>query len=878
MFGWFEGKKTTYVSSVAYNLAGDVKDRSNFLKTLTLSHTLANTKETRTRKFLDSYLGGPGINLRRFGQWAEASGYAAAIGTSNSRITVLSEIDTTALANVLSTQFGKPVYVNDVDTGIANYFKWALQYVLRNHPTRYNENWVSDFDEATQEVVLTFPNTAPIRFSPVGYDHAGQYLYALMTEEIDASSSSSIGSWLLGTGPSKVGYTKVSLTTASETVNTVSSATITRTVAGSDPVVSTLDTPVSRTISLTSSVYVKNSTLPDAASSLVIGMVTDGISNRQRYEIKEVTTSDTIVQGDVITAVVRVDRVPQIITEYQLSKVITRPKAWDSEQLFIYRRGTGNAALDALFVDATTTGTFFPVVPVRVQNRFVQAGDGLYPWVEKATRRATNTSFDKLVSMIGSNASLKDIDFAYLVFGVSLNTPENAAKRYIYEFFSKAGLGAGEAALSDFWTNYYAALAGWDAWVTWYTQYRHVAPQYRSPGISYEEPYRPSMPILPTQTVVISSAQNYSVSISFSGVSETIHSGKYLPTAKINDLRIYSGPSTSLMNYSGGGDGLFFLFEAATFETVIIEWQIDENTFKRLRVSNPVHRNYVYDGKTITITAGQALSSGSESGFIIPLQDDAIRSMPIPVSTQLATACSYIVFNCYQTVKQEWYETDFFRIILVVAVIVISVYSGGTGAATSGGLLGSNAAIGATLGFAGTTAIVVGAIANAIVGMIVNQIITRLSTQIFGEKFGEIIGAITSIVVLSIGSEMSSGKSLSASFGKMMSAENLTKLTVATVNGITDYVKATTAGIAEETAQVTADYEKESKAIAEKYAEEFGLGNGVDVGAVSNVLRSQLEKPETFLSRTLLNGTEIADMSLSMLDNFTELSLNTSLE
>ncbi|NZA36552.1 hypothetical protein H0N90_14560, partial [Lactobacillus rhamnosus] len=42
---------------------------------------------------------------------------------------------------------------------------------------------------------------------------------------------------------------------------------------------------------------------------------------------------------------------------------------------------------------------------------------------------------DDMIEKIGENANLKDIDFAFMVYGVALNTKSNYCKRYLYEFF-----------------------------------------------------------------------------------------------------------------------------------------------------------------------------------------------------------------------------------------------------------------------------------------------------------------------------------------------------------------------------------------------------------------------------------------------------------
>lgn len=886
MFDFFKSTSRTFVTSAVYNLAGDVKQRPDFMKTTVVSHILSGERTTATRNTLNKYISGPGINLRRFGYWAKESGYNSAIGASSSSVTLPADVDSTALTSILTGIYGKPVVVNESQIGYADYYRWAMQYMLANRPDQFGSDWTADYDELFNQVILRIPGEAAIAFTPVGFENLKQYLYVRLNQEKQAQSSSSFGSWILGYGPSRSGYSQLSSGSSSEVVNTSTSTVVTKTKAGNAPRVHTVTTPASVTVQLKTTLHSKYSQLPDPDTSLMVGIVTDSIATRQRYELVPTVSESTQTVGDETTHIVRTDQVVRVVTEYQVGKVTVRQAAWTNEEIFIYKQGSGNAALDNLFSTSVTAGTFFPVIPVRIDNQFVSSEyyGHIHPWVKKAVRRATNYTYETLVEQVSSNPSLGDIDFAYMVFGTSLNTPENTAKRYIYEFFRRVGLSNGDAALNSFWTNYSAAVQSWSDWVRWYTQLRNVSPRDRDSSISYDMPERLSIPELPVTNIVVSAAANYSVMIGFSGVSETTHAGKYTAGAKVNDLRIYNGPPHIFYGYPERSEGSnstwggFVMEEVGRVEVVYIDWQVAENTYRRLKVTNPTHTNNVYEGRSIKISSSEALGSGSESGFIIPMQDEVLRALPIPIATQMVTACNYLVFNCYKTVKQEWYETAFFKFILIIVIVVVAVYTGTDGGLLSGGLLGSNAAVGATLGFVGTTAIVVGAIANAIVGMIVSQIITRVSVKVFGEKFGSIIGAIASIVVLHVGAGMASGQPMGAAFSNMMNAENLMKLTVATVDGLSQYVQSTAQDYANQTADLVDDYTRQMKEITEKYLNDFGPGNGADIQTVQQAVVDRLEKPETFLARTLLTGTDIADMSHSMLDNFTEFSVTPNLE
>lgn len=882
--GLFGAKKKTFVSSVVYNMAGDIKDRPDYLKTLVMGQVLEQPKVTLTRTCLNSYLGGQGIKLRHFGRWAQEHGYNANVGVVSSSVTLPPDVDTDALAEELADILGNVVYVNEAQVGTADYGMWASQYVLANYPSRYLEQWSADFDEATNEVVLKFPDIQPIRFTPTHFEKYGRYLYVSLNQEQTANSSSTIGDWINGAPPSLAGYNLDSSSLGSTPVELLNTVTVEQTVAGEAPVNKTYETPSTVDVELKTWLYTKREDLPDSPLTLVIGDMTRSIEVREVYEVTTVESEDTLVEEiagvERTTVVTKAEQVIKKGTQYRVSTVTVRERAWGREEIFIYRQGTGNSTLDGFFVGNTSGGQFFPIVPIRIDNKFVSETDyaHLLPWVRKAVRRCTDFSFDKLVDMVADNKSLKDIDYAYMVFGCSLNTKENAAKRYIYEFFQELATQDGGAAMNKFWTDYHAAIASWNAWTQWYESGRYVYDWSSSGSAPPAEPVRLPMPTPPAQSITVSSSQNYNITISFSGVEETIHSGKYAEGAQVNDLRIYKGSRTPIYAYPEHAK--WSRRPTGSMDSIVIEWQVSENTFRRMTIMDLVHVNRVYKGKAITIGAWEALDDAEESGFIFPLQEGILRAMPLPVTTQLCTACTYLMLNCYQVVKQKWYQTDLFKVILVIVVIVVSIVFPPAGTAAGGaGVLGGNAAIGAAAGFSGTAAIVAGAVINAVAALVITRVITGASQELLGTKVGSIVGAIASVLALAYVGGAANGQNNSAIFANMMSAENLIKLTMAATDGVAQYIAASAKGIQQETMQVLSDYEKEARAIAEKYINEFGNGGGViDPLLIAEVGGYRLENPSTFLTRSLMNGTDIADMSFDMLDNFGELTTALPLE
>jgi hypothetical protein len=171
-------------------------------------------------------------------------------------------------------------------------------------------------------------------------------------------------------------------------------------------------------------------------------------------------------------------------------------------------------------------------------------------------------------------------------------------------------------------------------------------------------------------------------------------------------------------------------------------------------------------------------------------------------NTQMATACSFLVFNSYLEVKQKWYQTKLFKILLIVGIVVITIIAPPAGAVATKVAM----ATGVFLGLSGTAALIAGFIVNYVAAAIVTNLIMKAATHVFGVKIGTIIGTIASIVTLQMGNNFLLGRSLTAGFGSMMSSVNLLKLTIPIGNAYANYLGSVTKDLAEQSQRLNEDF------------------------------------------------------------------------
>ena len=555
---------------------------------------------------------------------------------------------------------------------------------------------------------------------------------------------------------------------------------------------------------------------------------------------------------------------------------------------FMYRQNSGNPTLDALFNSGSSFGGFVPFIPIRIANQFVSSANytPLYKPSKRALKRVIGASFDDLVDSISDNPNLGDIDYAYVMFGVSLNVEEIACRRYIYEFFSamtENQVNNGQVVWQDFHDQWMAAHASQLAWKAWSEGANHSFTFTGSRPTT--EPVRIPYPAMPSNSIQIASSKqnyiNFNITINWNTQYETTGTGLIKPDAKAGDVWIELEPIIELPKLETDTDASTGMrsWRTRNVETdkLVINWQETNNRWKKMHIFGLRHENRIYAGKSVITTARSALSDSDETGFIIPLHDAIFKRTNLVDATQMATANAFIVFNCYVQKKQKWYQTGAFQILLVIIIIVVSIVFPPAGGAAGGtGILGANAAVGAAIGLTGMVAIVVGAIINAIAAMLVARLITEASVAVLGDKMGQIVGLILSVMAMNMATSYQAGNGFTMDYNSLTRADNLMKLTPSVMNTYANVIQADTMDIVNQTQTMMDEYNEKTKEIQEALNELVG-SSGVDPAQVALASAVRYENRDMFLTRTLLTGSEIAELSLNMIEKFTSLNLSLNL-
>lgn len=753
--GLFVSLKKTYVSSVAYNMAGPEEDRINYLKTTILGNIVgSNNKFSMAEVLTGSYMRGPGLKLKSYHRWA-LKNYGL-IGVPMDTVIGAPTIDPSVVKAAIATLGGgsSRATVEWVTTGDADVTYFARAWLQNNEPDLANTNWKADFIEATGDILISFEagsSWPPILFTPpVNYIRGKSYVYA--------------------------GYV-----------------------------------------------------IPPTLS--------------------------------------------------QPSNFRGTPKT------FIYNLDGTFPDINAQFLLFQTGGRYVPYIPVRVDNKFLSETyePAAYALAKKAYKKSIGGSYDDLIEKIADNPELNEIDFAYVVFGVSLNTKEMSARRYIFEYFLNLKENQLTSPLNYLqWTgeepggsggsiqDFYYGKSQWDNW----TQEMQTVPEGEAPP---PQPARQPIPSIPTTTIQIRDQgtfkSNLDMKMTWQGMDIVEGTGLGRPGAKNGDVWF----STAGIDTFDVSDYSYGATDNINVNNISITKQMTANTWKRIDIIGMVHTNMIYNGKSVEISAVEALLDEEESGFIVPLRYSTLQRLSIVDLTQMSTACVNMVFNCYQIVKKRWYQRGWFKVFLIVVAIIITIATGGLGAG-SAGLLGTNAGVGAALGFAGVAAVVAGAIANAIAAIIVSKLIMYVSVELFGDKIGTIIAIIATVITLQIGSSFQTGASLASSWTSLLTPQNIMNLTIAAGDGYAGMIASSAQDYMQKTQDILSDYAKQQKELEAKQAEVFG-SNTVKFDPLSLVGANPFfaETVDSFLSRTLMTGSDVAELSHRMIDGYADATLSTQL-
>lgn len=844
--GLFSSTKKVYVSSTAYNMAGEFALRPNYLKTSLFKERYTNASSLGGY-LVDEQFKGPGMDQKLFFRWAKNDYPEGEVSGQISNYQNLSSAQTVVAASAISISPAEELQIAMSFLDDAEIHYWAERHILDNYPSLFDTNWVSDYEDSSGKLKIVYADASEELVAVPDYNRQSTYLYVYYNTLTGTVTSPYVLDSTTSNEPSRpddTGFTQDSIT----------NTTVTETLQDGDPVTTRQETVTDYEEVMSKTVY-----LGQQGTALVTEEHRLTIWKRHRI-------IETAPDYEEI----------EMYYDSQLEISTITSDDTSNRNLFIYEIDTGNVALDGLKVDGTTFQEFFPIIPLRHYNKPISHADFVsdYTQFKKAYRKSIGSKIEDILESIEDNANIDDVDHCFLVFGAEINTEHREGLRYIYEFF-KSLLTEQTATETDVlnWANsqsyadYQSELADWLT-----AQDDPSDPDFGSARPQHVTYDVPNFSKLDIKSVSSSISIPYDTSIEWLSIAETVSTGVGKVGAKVNELWWEVQPDITDPSEGEGEIAQFFgSARTSSVNHVRLYWQKTANTYVYLDVYGMSHINRVYNGKAVIITAKEGIEDSDESGFIIPMHYPTIKKIPLVWLNELGIQNRVLVFNSYQVVKQRWWQRGVFKLLFAVVIAVIAALV----MPTSVGLLGSHLSVGSSLGFTGTSALIAGAVVNAIAAIAVSAALTEAATSAFGEEWGGVIAAIAGLVIGNVVGSFHTQGEFAIHWGTMSKADVLLGMTDALSKGVQGYVKSELSDISEQLEKITEDYENQIEDISELFAQLGYSGIVVDplLWMEQQNSNKSFESSDTFIKRTLLTGSDIAELTLTMVSDFAELSL-----
>lgn len=152
--------------------------------------------------------------------------------------------------------------------------------------------------------------------------------------------------------------------------------------------------------------------------------------------------------------------------------------------------------------------------------------------------------------------------------------------------------------------------------------------------------------------------KRYKMSFSYAGIRRTTHTGSVAAVGKY----------TSSNSSSAG----------------VYRKQIDPTTYVEVVVYNPSLRNHILGGYGHTAFLGQ-------KELRIPIDMAIVKQMSLVKREELLSRAMYLNINTYIETESKWYQSGWFRIVMIIIAIIITIFTWGAAWPALGAALAAGA-------------------------------------------------------------------------------------------------------------------------------------------------------------------------------------------
>ncbi len=338
----------------------------------------------------------------------------------------------------------------------------------------------------------------------------------------------------------------------------------------------------------------------------------------------------------------------------------------DENRWWFYDIATGEyPAIDQDYV-FELEDSFFPVVPVRYNNEDLtdvsKHGTPLYETSKKLLKKV-GVDFDLLGEKIEENPDVSEIDHAYFMYGVNLQTEDQASIRYLVEYFD---LLYDEQALNqhnftDFRINDGTNLVNNDV----FNAYGLLAPTGINTHTEHDT-WWGHVVDWNTDAAATLTEHGLDTSVWFSFISSVLKHGV------IGKVGHCTKELVAALPYTPG----WRLNEDVRTERIILKHQVSEGTYKEVVVVGLVHSSRIYKNDTVVTYIEDLINDDENDGFVIPLHYGVCKRLPVRLENEIYLQAPHIVINGIVKTKVRWYQRGAFKFVMLGLALAVSIITG----------------------------------------------------------------------------------------------------------------------------------------------------------------------------------------------------------
>lgn len=590
--------------------------------------------------------------------------------------------------------------------------------------------------------------------------------------------------------------------------------TTTKTTTVEDVTVTTVtETEVVREVERTVETEEGTETVIDYVTEIVVDQSVDSFSNsntqtasvtKEKHEYASIQIIEEVTETQSFKSQL-MDWIYMV--EYEISQGEDNPpKVW------VYKVGSGTYPLLDNQSGNALPSPFFPIVPVRYDNVDLTST----PYVNtpqyltgKVLLKKVGLDIAELGEEINKNPDVGDIDHGFVFFGVQIQSKEKAVISYLVDFFEYLGT-VSEISKNDFESSVNPPPV-WDE------------------GREYYVP----APFTPVKKNLLTIANaGMKIEVFYNYVDVATHTGSIGSLGHVTQDTVIRASGEQIDDR----DLEFFSPYSLKYERseLVLRKQVSPNSYKTVRVHGLEHVNHVYEVHTVTTTLEDSINPDNKN-FVLPLHSEIIKRYSLIQKNDLAIDSVQLVFNSYEIVKLKWYQTGFFKFV----IMVISIYFGAGAIAKT------------------VTAVTSAATVSAAITVILKQILISMAINAAFRFLVRVIGNEAALFLAIIAAAYLGTKAFNngSSLKGVPWAEELVMAVNGLSNGIQSNIKADIENLIYEREQFDAEADEKLEKIetAQDLLEVEGI---VDPFVFTNfeIPFYSKEKPSEFYDRTIHSG------------------------